>query len=83
MVSSAISAIQNCGITVHNNDSLLVECNCWGNACVMMGQSKSTLVEHKTTLLKTECEGTSYFLRWEGVFFPRREPSQDPVNNLK
>lgn len=55
MVSSVISAIENCGVIIHNNESLLIECNCVGNACDRMG-SKSTLVEHKTTLLKTECE---------------------------
>lgn len=46
MVSSVISAFENCGVTVHNNISLLIERNCLGNACGMMGKGKSTLVEH-------------------------------------
>lgn len=63
MVSSVISAIENCGVRVRNNDSLLIECNCLDNASDMMGQSKSTLVE-QMTLLRTECGS------W--VFFPSR-----------
>lgn len=62
MVSSVISAMEKCNsATVHNHDSLLMQCNCLGNACDMMGQSKSTLALHKRTRLKTEFKGTSYF----------------------
>lgn len=68
MVSSVISAMENCGATVHNHDSLLMQCNCLGNACDVMGQSKSTLALHKRTRLKTEFKGTLYFYRELGFF---------------